>query len=132
MTIRIRAAAMAATLTVLGLIAAVDPIGAQEPAAPKPSEPVAKKRHDASRRVPDYFGQIGLTAEQRASIYSIQSKRFEKIDALEQQIATEKAEMLVQCETTLTEIQRKLLDNLRRAAAEPNTSKSTSTAKSAN
>ena len=118
MTIRIRAAVVVTALTVLGLVGSIDRIGAQEPATAKPAEPVVKRR-DAARRVPDYFGQIGLTTEQRASIYSVQGKRYEKIDALEQQIATQKAEMLVECEGTLTEIQKKLLENLRRAASEP-------------
>ena len=119
MTIRIRAAAVVVTLTVLGLMGSIDQTGAQEPATTKPAEPALKKRYDSARRVPDYFGQIGLTTEQRASIYSIQGKRSEKIDELEKQIATQKAEMLVECEGTLTEIQKKLLDNLRRAASEP-------------
>ena len=123
MTIRLRAAVVATTLTVLGVVASTERIDAQEPAATKPAEPVAKKKHDAARRVPAYFGQIGLTAEQRASIYTIQTKRYEKIDALEQQIASEKAEMLAQCEGTLTETQKKLLENLRRAAQEPNPTK---------
>ena len=131
MTIRLRAAAVATTLTVLGLVASFERSGAQEPAGAKPAEPAAKKKHDAARRVPPYFGQIGLTAEQRASIYGIQTKRYEKIDALEQQIATEKAEMLAQCEGALTETQKKLLENLRRAAVEPNTPKAPEAAKSA-
>ena len=119
MTRRVGAVAVATSLTVLGLLA-VDqrPIAAQEPAAAKPADP-AKKKHDAARRVPAYFGQIGLTTEQRANIYGIQGKRMEKIEALERQIAVEKADMLVECEATLTETQKKLLDNLRRAAAEP-------------
>ena len=119
MTKKIHAAVMVTALTVLGTVGFIDPIRAQEPATPKPAEPAVKKRYDSARRVPDYFGQIGLTTEQRASIYGIQSKRSEKIEELEKQIATQKAEMLVECEGTLTEIQKKLLDNLRRAASEP-------------
>ena len=99
--------------------------GAQEPAGAQPAEPVAKKKHDAAHRVPAYFGQIALTTEQRANIYGILGKRYAKIEALEQQIATEKAEMLTQCEGTLTETQKKLLDNLRRAATEPVAAKTT-------
>ena len=118
MTIRIRAAAAMSALTVLGLVGSIGQIGAQEAATAKPAEPVVKKR-DAARRVPDYFGQIGLTTEQRANIYGIQNKRYDKIEALEQEIATQKAEMMAECEGTLTEIQKKLLDNLRRAASEP-------------
>ncbi len=129
MTIRFRTATVATAVLMAGLMTTFDQIGAQEPVTPKSAEPVAKKKHDASRRVPDYFGQIGLTAEQRASIYGILNKRQEKIDALEQQIATEKAEMIVQCEGTLTDIQKKLLENLRHAASEPNATKTTVNAK---
>lgn len=125
MTIRFRAAAMTAALVVLGGMVSVGPTGAQEPAGSKAGE-AAKKKNDPSRRVPPYFGQIGLTAEQRATIYGILAKRHEKIEALEQQIAAEKAEMITQCEGALTETQKKLLDNLRRAAVEPVTSKTTS------
>ena len=116
---RVRMVALVAALTVTGWVGLDQVTAAQEPASPKSVEPAGKKKHDAARRVPAYFGQIGLTTEQRATIYGIQGKRLEKIEALEQQIAAEKAEMLAQCEQSLTETQRKLLDNLRRAAAEP-------------
>ncbi len=96
------------------------PSVAQEPGASKGTTPapVVKKKADPARRVPAYFGQIGLTPEQRASIYTLQAKHQEKIDALEQQIAAEKATMLSGCEAVLTETQKKLLGNLRQAAAE--------------
>lgn len=114
-------AAVAATLVVAGLTALGGATRAQEPpAATKPAEP-AKKKQDPARRVPPYFGQIGLTTEQRADIYAIQGKRLDKIEELEQQIARERAEMIAQCEGVLTDTQKKLLDNLRRAAAEPAT-----------
>ena len=72
-----------------------------------------------------------MTPEQRSTIYSIQGKRQEKIEALEKQIAMEKAEMLAQCEGTLTETQKKLLDNLRRGVTEPAVNKTADTAKPA-
>ena len=119
MSNRIRSAAVAATLLMMSLAILDRPTGAQEPTAPRAVDLLAKKRQDAARRVPSHFGQIGLTTEQRANIYAIQGKRLEKIEALEQQIAQEKAEMLAQSEATLTDTQKKLLDNLRRAASEP-------------
>jgi hypothetical protein len=118
MTIRKRTGAVALGLVAVALMGGF-PLAAQEPATSKPTPPPAKKKQDPSRRVPSYFGQIGLTTEQRASIYGIQAKRFEKIDALEKQIAAEKAELLADCEGVLNETQKKLLDNLRKAAAEP-------------
>jgi Spy/CpxP family protein refolding chaperone len=118
MTIRKRIGAVALGLVAVALLGQL-PLVAQEPATSKQAAPTAKKKQDHSRRVPNYFGQIGLTTEQRASIYSIQANRVEKIEALEKQIATEKAEMLAQCENVLNETQKKLLDNLRKVAAEP-------------
>jgi Spy/CpxP family protein refolding chaperone len=117
MTIRKRIGAVAVGLAAVLLMGQL-PLAAQEPAASKSAAPVAKKQ-DRSRRVPPHYGQIGLTAEQKASIYAIQAKRFEKIDALEKQIATERAEMHADCEALLTETQKKLYENLRKAAAEP-------------
>ena len=118
MTIRKRAIAAALTMGAVVLLGRL-PLIAQEPPAVKPADPAAKKKTDPARRVPDYFGQIALTTEQRAAIYGIQGKHQEKIQALQKQIADERAAMLAECEATLTETQRKLLENLRKAAAEP-------------
>jgi hypothetical protein len=85
MTIRKRIGAVSLGLVAVVLMGQL-PLVAQEPAPSKPAAPTARKKQDLSRRVPNYFGQIGLTNEQRASIYSLQAK---------------------------------LLDNLRKAAAEP-------------
>lgn len=126
MEIRKRIGAVALGLVVVAAMGGL-PLAAQEPASTKPAPPPAKKKVEPSRRVPAYFGQIGLTTEQRASIYGIQAKRFEKIDALERQVAAEKAEMLADCEGVLNETQKKLLDNLRKAAAEPSPKTSTAT-----
>ena len=121
---RMRAAAAVMALAVAGVMAAGESGHAQEPAAAKPVEP-AKKKHDTARRVPAHFGQIGLTTEQRANIYAIQGKRIDRIEELEPQIAKERSEMLAQCEGVLTDTQKKLLDNLRRASAEPTTATKT-------
>ena len=118
MTIRKRIGAVALGLAAVALPVGL-PLAAQEPAGSKSATAPAKKKQDPSRRVPPYFGQIGLTTEQRASIYGYQAKRNEKIDALEKQIAAEKADLLAECEGVLNETQKKLLDNLRKAAVEP-------------
>ena len=106
------------------------PLGAQEPRADKPADPSkapgAKPSFDPTRRVPDFFGQIGLTPNQRESIYAIRGKHQEKIVALEKQIAQARAEMLAECETKLTDTQKELLGTLRRAAAERKKAKSAS------
>jgi hypothetical protein len=115
MTIPNRTGALALSLFTVVLMGWL-PSAAQEPST-KPAVPPAQKKQ--SHRVPDYFGKIALTNEQRATIYGIQDKRNEKIDALEKQIAAERAAMLAECEAVLNETQKKLLDNLRKAAAEP-------------
>jgi hypothetical protein len=117
MTIRKRASAIALGLVAVLLMGQL-PLVAQEPAAPKLVAAPARKR-DPSHRVPSHFGQVGLTLEQRASIYSIRTKRYETIGALEKQIKAARAEMLVECEAVLNETQKNLLDNLRKAAADP-------------
>ena len=73
MRMRFRAAVVAATA--LGFVGG-GWIGAQEPAAPtaKPVDLAVKRKHDPARRVPAYFGQIGLTTEQRAPLPETQRK----------------------------------------------------------
>src|SRR5581483_9034065 len=93
MTIRKRAGGIALGLVAVVLMGRL-PLVAQEPGTPKGDAPAAKRKY----RVPDYFGQIGLTDQQRASIQAIQVKRHEKIDALEKQVAAEKAALLAECE----------------------------------
>ena len=109
-----------ATVVLLGTLAAILagslPIGAQEPAKTTATTAVEKKKAGPTRRVPDYFGQIGLTPDQRAGIYAVQDKHMTKIEALEKQIEAIKAEMMTESEAVLDDTQKKLLANLRRAA----------------
>ncbi len=73
----------------------------------------AAEGRDPSRRVPNHFGQIGLTIEQREAIYKIRKTHQEKVDALKAQIAEAEAKSMSECESVLNETQRKLLENLR-------------------
>jgi hypothetical protein len=84
--------------------------------AGKAGAPAAKRAYDPARRVPDYFGQIGLTPEQKESIYKIRAKHHQRVEELERQIAQIHSEMLAECEALLTETQKQLLENRRRAA----------------
>src|SRR3954453_5661395 len=115
MTIRKQAGAVVLTALAVAMMGGL-PLVAQEPAAPKTTTP-ARTKQDPSHRVPSYFGQVGLTAEQRAKIYGIQEKHAERIEALEKQIAEERARMLAECEGVLTDVQKKLVENLRGARA---------------
>lgn len=117
MTIRNRTIAM--TLGMIAVVLATSlPIVAQDPATAKQTTP-AKKKQEVPRRVPDYFGQIGLTPDQKTNIYAIQAKHQEKIQALELAIANHKAELLNESEKVLTDVQKQLLADLRKAANEP-------------
>ena len=51
-----------------------------------PAATTARPKADTSRRVPNHFGQVGLTPAQRESIYKIRKAHQEKIDALKAQI----------------------------------------------
>jgi hypothetical protein len=115
MTIRKHAGAAVLSALAVAMMGGL-PLVAQETAVPKTTTP-AKTKPDPSHRVPSYFGQIGLTAEQRARIYGIQAKHASKIEALEKQIAEEKAGMLSECDGVLTDVQKKLVENLRGAKA---------------
>jgi Spy/CpxP family protein refolding chaperone len=78
--------------------------------------PAARRSGDSTRRVPDFFGQIGLTPEQREAIYKIRGKHQAKIDELEKQIDEVQAQMLGECEGVLTDTQKQMLAQRRKAA----------------
>jgi len=113
----------------LGLAAAVAlgvlPLAAQEPEA-APSRPAAKaadtaapkKAADPSRRVPNYFGQVGLTTEQKEEIYRVRARHQERIDALQKQLTEARARMMTECEAVLNPSQRQMLDAQRETAAQ--------------
>ena len=98
--------------------------------AEKPPAPAARPKPDPSRRVPNHFGQVGLSIEQRESIYKIRKAHHEKIEALRAQILEDEAKSMVECEAVLTDTQKKLLENLRTANAHP-AAKPVETAKAA-
>ena len=87
-------------------------------ASPRPDSPKVKGTRDPARQVPAYFGQIGITDEQRESIYKIRGKQLAKIDELEKQIDEIRAQMLGECEGVLTDTQKQMLAQRRKAAIE--------------
>jgi hypothetical protein len=105
-----------ASLGSLGLLCF--PLLAQEP-APKPAgetpKPAARK-FDPARRVPDYFGQIGLTPDQRETIYGARAPHIARIEALEAQIVEARKAMQQECEAVLSPAQLQLLNQRRQAA----------------
>jgi len=99
---------------------------AQEPGTAKTP---ARKGYDATRRVPPYFNQVGLSPEQREEIYKIRAKHMERIEALQQQLEEQEAKMLADSEGVLTDAQRRLLEQRRDAAKEKTKGKTKSTSK---
>ena len=81
--------------------------------------------------MPNHFGQVGLTPEQRESIYKIRKAHYEKLEALRAQIAELESKSMSECEAVLTETQRKLLENLRANGSGRAASKAVETAKAA-
>ena len=98
----------------LSLVAALGiiPSLAQDPAKEKPT---ALKANTA-RRVPRYFGQIGLSPDQKEKIYDIRSKHASKLDELKKRLSEEQLKELVDCETVLLDSQKKVLSQIRTEA----------------
>jgi hypothetical protein len=119
MSIAQRAGAAGVSLAVLIALGSL-PLEAQDTSpsrtAGNPSASPSKRAYDPSRRVPDYFGQINLTVEQKETIYKIRAKHQQKIDALKQQISDLQAQSLHECEAVLTDIQKQQLESRRKAA----------------
>jgi Spy/CpxP family protein refolding chaperone len=116
-----RLAVVAASASVLMLISGSLPLSAQEPGDSRAK--TAKRAFDPTRRVPMYFGQLGLTDEQKESIYAIQAKQMPKIEALEKQIEDLRAQMLRDCEATLSPAQKQLLEQRRSGGSEARSKK---------
>ena len=99
---------------------------AKAPAA-KTSEPA--KAAAEFRRVPQYFGQVDLSDEQREKLYSIREKNAKKLDQLEAELAALRATILSDSEAVLTPAQRTNLNKLRGEAKAKASAKSKNAAK---
>ena len=95
---------------------AAPPTAAQTTVAPATAPAPAKAVRDPSRRVPRYFGQLGITPAQREAIYAIRAREIERTAALKDQIAETQDKAIEDCEAVLTDTQREMLKQ-RRAAA---------------
>jgi hypothetical protein len=121
MTSRIRKAiAIVVGASAMTILSAGGALMAQEPGKAKveTKAKAGKRAADPARRVPYYFGQLGLSDEQRESIYQIQARHHPKIDGLEKQIEELRAQSLKECEAVLSDAQRKMLVERRAGAAE--------------
>lgn len=83
-----------------------------------------------SRRLPNYYGQLDLTDEQKTKVYAVQDKYEGQIDALEKQIEDLKAKRAVESEAVLTADQKKkLLTAMEEAKAKGKAKKKAATEK---
>lgn len=99
------------------LAAGTLPVLAQTPGnVPRASAKPARKGYNPARRVPPYFGKVGLSTDQKETIYSIRGKYQEKIASLQQQIDEMRAQELSECEEVLSDSQRQLLNQERPAS----------------
>lgn len=111
-----RALAVVVSASAMTILSGGLPLVAQEPG--KANVEARRKPLDPSRRVPNYFAQLGLSEAQRESIYKIQAKHQARIDALEKQLEELRAQSLKECEAVLTADQKKMLAERRASAAE--------------
>ncbi len=121
MRIAIRSLALIGSLSIV-LTAGSMSLTAQESKQQETSKdagqgPPAAKKNDPSRRVPPYFGQIGLRPEQREEIYKIRAKHSKKIDELQAKIDAIRAEMMTECEGILDPTQKQVLAARRKSGA---------------
>jgi hypothetical protein len=105
---------------VMALMVALEtlPVAAQDNTSTKKSSRADEQpsmKGTRVRRLPSYFGQIGLSPDQRESVYKTIAKHQEKIEALEKQLTEARSSMMRDCEAVLTLSQKELLEQ-RRAA----------------
>ena len=86
---------------------------AQDDAKPAAEKKVRKKPRG---RLPNFYGQAGISTDQRSKIYSIQADYKEKIDALKKQIADLEEKQNKDFEAVLTPEQLKTVKDLEAAA----------------
>jgi len=75
-----------------------------------------KKARKFRGRLPQYYGQIGLSDKQRKKIYSIQISYREQLQKLEQQLRDLRAKQGSEIDAVLTSEQKKKLSDLLEAA----------------
>lgn len=92
------------------------PTFAQEKGAAAAKAEAPKARKKPRGRLPIYFGQVGLSEEQRTKIYGIQAEYGKQLDDLRKQVAAIEAKRDGEVEAVLTDAQKKKLGELRVAA----------------
>lgn len=111
----------------------------QEKASSKSSSGVdfSRKASDVSknaknfRRVPQYFGQVGISDQQRETIYAIREKYAIRQAQLEEELAGIQDKILIECEAVLTPEQRNTLIRLKGEAKAKASSRTKTSSKAA-
>ena len=96
-----------------------------QPGAAQSKDPSARPR---PRRLPSYYGQVGLSDPQRERIYRLQAAYADRIDELEKQLESLKAKRDQEIEAVLTPPQKERLRHLVEAAAKRRAARSGTTA----
>jgi hypothetical protein len=102
----------------VGLLLVTGGLAGQEKSAANKSEPKTIKKVTPSKgrqRLPAYWGQLGLSTEQRQKVYGVQAKYDAEIDKLEAQIKELKDKMGKERLDVLSADQKKKLDDIIRA-----------------
>jgi hypothetical protein len=87
---------------------------AEKPSAKATKESTGKSRtktasKEGRKRLPRYYGKLGLSEGQREKIYGIQAKHESEIDKLAKQLADAKAKQEGECRKVLNADQKKQL-----------------------
>ncbi len=119
-----RAAAVLLSAGALMILSGGPPLVAQESSRTQVdthARKTTKRTVDPTRRVPNYFGQLGLSEAQKEAIYKIQAKHQPKIEELEKQLEDLRAQALRECESVLSDAQKRMLAERRAHASEART-----------
>lgn len=122
--LRSRQFLLALALACLGASLLIPTSNAQDDAANPPTPAVVDDQPTPSptktylpyRRVPSNFGKVGLSNQQREDIYIIRGRYQSEIAELKARIDELSRKEMGECESVLTEAQRRLLDQLRAAS----------------
>ena len=105
---------LSAVLVALAVVS-VPQLFSQEKA--KPADPAKAEAKGPARRLPNNFGKLGLSDEQKEKVYAVQAKYAEEIAKLQKQLADARAKVKVESEALLTAEQKAKLAEMVAATA---------------
>jgi hypothetical protein len=100
----------------LGTQVSVEPTIGQEKAAEKEKAAPAKVAKKPRGRLPQYYGQVGISSKQRDAIYAVQAVYGKQIGELQKQVDALKKKQNSEVAAVLTPEQKEKLDTLLVAA----------------